>query len=95
MLEHSSLPGGSTWHRLGVRNLAASGDRYSRDAIVATFTRVSKVCLRKMLESNAENAGAATMHHCGTRLRGGGNLVQPGLASRAAAKLLEADEILP
>jgi hypothetical protein len=47
-----------------------------------------------MLESNAENAGAATMHHCGTRLRGEGNLVQPGLASSAAAKLLETDEIV-
>jgi hypothetical protein len=59
--------------------------RYSRDAVVATVTSVSKVCLRKMLESNVENAGAATMHHCGTRLRGGGNLIQLGLASSAAA----------
>jgi hypothetical protein len=74
----------------------AGGDEcLSRNAIVATVTSVSKVCLRKMLESDAENAGAATMHHCETRRRGGGNLVQPGLASSAAAQLLEADEIVP
>jgi hypothetical protein len=71
---------------MGIREALTADVCFSRNAIVATVTRVSKVCLRKMLESNAENVGAATMHHCGTRLRGGGNLIQPGLASSAAAQ---------